>query len=169
MNINYLIEKLESYIKNPQKKLPEQIFFFISRNTPLVNVDLLIKDQKNRTLLSWRNDKYSGKGWHIPGGIIRYKETFEQIIQKVALNEIGMKVKFDSKPLTFRQIIIKNRKNRAHFISFLYACYLDSNVELKKNKNLKEKQVGFLKWHDSCPKNLIKCHKPYEEFINQCL
>ena len=169
MNINDAIKKVEFYIKNPQESLPKETFFFISRNTPLVNVDLLIKDKNNRVLLSWRDDKYSGRGWHIPGGIVRYKETFEQRIQKVAINEIGMKVKFDPMPITFRQIIIKHRKDRAHFISFLYTCYLDSNIELQKNKKLKEKQVGFLKWHDFCPKNLIKCHKPYEEFINQCL
>jgi colanic acid biosynthesis protein WcaH len=165
MNLNDAIKKVEAYIKNPQKSLPEEVFFFISRITPLVNVDLLIKDKNNRVLLSWRDDKYSGKGWHIPGGIVRYKETFEQRIQKVAINEIGTKVKFDSTPLTFRQIIIKNRRNRAHFISFLYSCYLDGDIELKKNNKLKEKDVGFLKWHKSCPKNLIQCHKPYKKFI----
>jgi colanic acid biosynthesis protein WcaH len=30
---------------------------------------------KGRTLLTWRDDESFGAGWHVPGGIIRYKET----------------------------------------------------------------------------------------------
>ena len=59
--------------------LPDEVFTYISTVTPLVNVDLLIRNDKGEILLSWRYD-YRRSGWHIPGGIIRYKETFEQRI-----------------------------------------------------------------------------------------
>ena len=81
----------------------------------------LIKDKKGRTLLAWRNDKYSGAGWHVPGGIIRYKEKMEKRINEVAKLEIGTKVKFNKEPLAINQIIL-NQKERAHFISFLFYC-----------------------------------------------
>ena len=55
--------------------LPEELFRFISTISPLVNVDLLIKDDTNRTLLTWRDDEHYGAGWHVPGGIIRFKES----------------------------------------------------------------------------------------------
>ena len=32
-----------------------------------------IKCPKRGLLLTWRNDDYAGKGWHIPGGIVRFQ------------------------------------------------------------------------------------------------
>lgn len=75
MNIIDAIGILDKQAPNPSSGLPDELFFYISRVTPMVNVDLLIKDEDGRTLLSWRNDQYAGKGWHLPGGIVRFKET----------------------------------------------------------------------------------------------
>ena len=71
------LEILEDKIKTfrqeqPETGLPEEIFMGVSKMTPITNVDLLIKDSKNRCLLAWRDDEYAGTGWHIPGGVIRY-------------------------------------------------------------------------------------------------
>ena len=49
--------------------LPEELFLYVSSITPLVNVDLLIKDDRGRALLTWRDDSYYGPDWHVPGGI----------------------------------------------------------------------------------------------------
>jgi len=98
MNVHEAIEVLNAHISNPSMGLPEDIFQFFSRNTPMVNVDLLIKDENGRTLLSWRGTQFSGVGWHVPGGIVRYKESLEYRIQKVAEIEIGSAVKFDPVP-----------------------------------------------------------------------
>ena len=163
MNIHQAIKFLDKQIPNSSLGLPEEIFLFISRLTPLVNVDLLIKDEKGRTLLSWRDDKFVGAGWYIPGGIIRYKESLEQRIRKVAESEIGTMVEFEPVPLTFNQIILK-QNTRGHFISLLYKCFLSSKY-VPKNFGLKEKDEGFLKWHDFCPSNLIKVHKIYRSYI----
>ena len=162
MNINEAINFLEKQIKNPSVGLPEEVFLFISKITPLVNVDLLIKDEKGRTLLSWRDDIH-GKGWHIPGGIVRFKEKLEKRIKKVAKTEIGTAVEFESAPMAINQIICEH-DTRGHFISFLYKCFL-SNKYVLKNKGLSEKDKGYLKWHDSCPENLINVHDIYKKFI----
>jgi ADP-ribose pyrophosphatase YjhB (NUDIX family) len=164
MEIKEAIKYLEKNIKDPKIELGEEIFRFISKVTPMVNVDLLIKDENGRTLLSWRDDLPSGTGWHIPGGIVRFKETFENRIKKVAQNEIGKEVKFDLKPLAVNEIIL-DQAERAHFISFLYKCFLSSRFT-PENIGLKETDKGYLKWHDKCPENLIKIHdKIYRKFI----
>jgi colanic acid biosynthesis protein WcaH len=124
----------------------------------MVNVDLLIKDENKRTLLSWR-DATSGSGWHVPGGIIRFKESFEYRINKVAELEIGSAVRFDPIPIAFNQVILE-QITRGHFISFLYKCFLSSDF-IPPNKGLSEREPGFLQWHNSCPDNLIKVHKMY--------
>jgi hypothetical protein len=84
LNLTDAISVLVKRVPDPSRGLPEEIFYYISRTTPLINVDLLIKDEKGRTLLSWRDDAYAGKGWHVPGGIVRFKESLETRIRRVA-------------------------------------------------------------------------------------
>ncbi len=163
MNIVEAIKFLDKQIKDPSQGLPQEVFFFASSITPMVNVDLLIKNEKGRTLLSWRDDKHAGKGWYLPGGIIRLRETLETRLQKVAQSEIGAKVKFDPVPLGIYEII-SDKKIRGHLISILYKCFLPEKF-IVKNKGLTEKDPGYLKWHDSCPKNLLKFHKIYKKFL----
>lgn len=163
MNIEDAIKTLEEYVDDPSKGLPEEIFEYVSRMTPLVNVDLLVKDENGRTLLSWRDDQYAGTGWHIPGGIIRHKEKMETRIQKVAESEIRARVEFDPVPISVEQLINKNI-TRGHFISLLFRCSLSGKFA-PDNKGLSGKDRGYVKWHDSCPADLIKCHEVYRKFI----
>ncbi len=162
MNIRQAIKFLDNQITNSSLGLPEEVFLFVSRLTPLVNVDLLIKDEKQRTLLSWRNDS-TGIGWHIPGGIIRYKENIKTRIQKVIETEIGLPVRFEQTPIAINQLIC-NHITRGHFISILIKCFLSNKYALKNN-GLTEKNQGFLKWHESCPKNFIKVQNVYKKYI----
>lgn len=63
--------------------------------TPMVNVDLLFRNERGDILLIWREDEICGCGWHIPGGIVRYQERMEEQIQKTALKELGAQIEFD--------------------------------------------------------------------------
>lgn len=121
-NIAEIIDTLESYVRNPEKGLPEELFFFVSRITPLINVDLLIKNKQNYTLLTWRDNSHYSPGWHLPGGIIRYKETITDRVKMVARNELGAEVEFNPVPMTINEIINNRQKSRGHAISLLYHC-----------------------------------------------
>lgn len=163
MNTKEAIKFLEKQIKNPRAGLPQEIFYFVSRITPMINVDLLVKDEKGRTLLAWRDDKFYNKGWHIPGGIIRFKEKAETRIQKVAMQEIGAKVKFDPAPIAMHQLFAK-QDTRGHFISLLYKCFLSGKFPLK-NKSLSDRDAGYLKWHNTCPPDFLEVQKMYKKHI----
>ena len=160
MNISDAIAFLDKQVPNPSEGLPEELFYYVSRITPLVNIDLLIKDELGRTLLSWRDDPYCGRGWHVPGGIIRFRETLENRIKEVARTEIGIEINFDPVPLAVNELIHPELESRSHFLSLLYKCFLPGNF-VPQNKGLIGKDPGYLKWHDSCPENLIKYHEVY--------
>ena len=86
----------------------------------MVNVDLLIKNNKKQTLLTCQNTVKAKPGWHLPGGIVRLGETLNERVRKVGLIELGVKVKNISlKPIDFKQIIL-NQDNRSHFFSFSF-------------------------------------------------
>jgi colanic acid biosynthesis protein WcaH len=164
MDILEAIAFLDKQVPNPSAGLPEELFVYISRTIPLVNVDLLIKDENGRTLLSWRDDQYAGKGWHIPGGIVRFKETLESRVKKVAEIEIGANISFDPIPIALNQLIHPERNVRSHFIAILYNCFL-SNTFIPKNEGLSDGDAGYLKWHEFCPDNLIEVHQIYRKYM----
>ncbi len=164
MGIVDAIAILEQQVSHPSDGLSDDLFYYVSKITPLVNVDLLIKDESGRTLLSWRDDQYAGKGWYIPGGIVRFKETFETRIQKVAETEIGAKISFEKKPIVISQCINRTRDIRGHFISILFKCFLSSEFIIQ-NEGLSITDVGYLMWHNFCPDNLLQCHEIYRKYI----
>ena len=160
------LKKIKGIISDPQDGLPEELFHFASSITAMVNVDLLIKNKKKQTLLTWRDDEYYGSGWHIPGGIIRFKETFSSRIHKVAEFELGISVTPTKDPITIKELFAKNRDVRGHFISFLYECWPESEPDISRKYNGGEPQNGQWSWHDKSPINIIKQHASYETFIN---
>lgn len=157
---------LDSAVPNPSNGLPDEVFYYISRMTPMVNVDLLVKDETGRTLLAWRNDPYAGRGWHLPGGIIRFLETLEERINQVALLEIGVPVTFNPAPLAINQIIAPKLPVRNHFISILYSCHLPGAFT-PENKGLTTTDAGYLKWHESCPDDLLPFHNIYRDWFHK--
>ena len=165
MEIKKIIHLLESLIEDPSEGLPEDIFLFISRITPIINVDLLIKNEQGHTLLTWRDDGYYSPGWHIPGGIVRYKEIISDRINAVAASELGADIKFKKDFLAINEVIQPSRSNRGHFISLLYECTLISSLE--KNLRFEEgiPKPGQWAWHDKCPDNIIQVHEMYRKFI----
>ncbi|MGC9197168.1 MAG: NUDIX domain-containing protein [Syntrophobacteraceae bacterium] len=165
MNTDAAIATLMKAVPDPSGGLPDNVFYYISRTTPLVNVDLLIQDEKGRTLLAWRDDRYAGTGWHIPGGILRFRETFEERIGKVAESEIGAFVQFEPAPIAFHQSIHRERDIRGHFISLLYKGFLPFSFE-PLNKGRAPQDAGYLLWHDRCPVNLLQVQEMYRKFID---
>lgn len=165
MDLPALIASLEAHIENPSHGLPQEIFRLVSRLTPMINVDLLVKNAKNETLLTWRDDEYYGPGWHIPGGIVRFKEAVAARIGAVATSELGASVKFVNEPLAVNEVMNATRDTRGHFISMLYDCVLTSALDPALGYQTGEVKHGQWAWHAGCPDNLISVHEMYRKFI----
>jgi ADP-ribose pyrophosphatase YjhB (NUDIX family) len=165
MDQDAAISAIESVVQDPIEGLPEELFLFVSRITPLINVDLLIQDEAGRTLLTWRDDEYFGKGWHIPGGIIRYKETAAERIQACARQELGAEVSFDPAPLLVLETIRPHR-NRGHFISLLHHCRLRTPPEEDlQAADTHPPAAGAWRWHEGAPPDLLEIQAPYARFF----
>jgi ADP-ribose pyrophosphatase YjhB (NUDIX family) len=166
MTLSGAIHTLDELCGDPRGGLPEELFLFISRVTPLVNVDLLIQDPERGTLLTWRSDRHHGAGWHVPGGIIRYQETAHRRISEVARQELGAAIDFDPDPIAVMESIDRESRggNRGHFISLLYRCRLRSAPDpgLKAGD---PPQPGSWRWHARPPEDLLKVHDMYRRFL----
>lgn len=153
-------------VGNAKLGLTKPVFLFVSQLTPMVNVELLIKNTRGQTLLTWREDEFYGPGWHLPGGVVRFKEHVATRIQKTALAELGVAVEAESSPVCIKEVMAANRDIRGHFVSMLYQCRLtgalnpeQAFVETADHRN------GCWQWHDQCPDNMIVQHEIYREYI----
>lgn len=160
----HLLKALQETITEPEKGLGEELFLFVSTLTPMVNVDLLIKDQGGRTLLLWRDDSYYRAGWHVPGGVVRYKERFSERIRAVSRTEVGADVVFEPQPRAVNEIIHPDWKERGHFISLLFGCRLVGYPAPRREAHGTPKP-GQWRWHEGCPNDLIEVHEIYRSYI----
>ena len=117
----------------PESGIGRRLFLIVSQLTPIVNVELIIKDNLNQILLIYREDEFYGPGWHLPGGILRFKENINSRIYITLDNELGINQR---KVENFYlidcfEIIHKKKVLRSHFISMIYMVrLLDEKFEL---------------------------------------
>ncbi len=164
--MNELIQTLEREAQDPATGLPDALFYFVGRLTPFINVDLLIKDPQLGVLLTWRDDEHCGQGWHIPGGIIRLRETMHHRVREVARLELNSEVSFiDDRPIRVNEVINYHAKERSHFISLLFECRLtlESHSVIRRLSCLQDSQIRFFK---APPVNLLLNHKIYCDLFN---
>jgi len=160
-----IFDELDKWARTANNGLNHDLFVFVSRLTPLVNVDLLIQDLHHGTLLTWRHDETYGPGWHVPGGIIRYKETAESRIQLTARRELGVDVEFDPEPILVHQAIDPLRRERGHLLSMLYRCRLLGPPAEHLSHAAGEPRPGQWAWHAACPPDLLAEQHHYRRFF----
>jgi len=163
-----LLVGLRDQLGDTRAGLPEEVFLFVSSLTPLVNVDLLVQSSINgavKTLLTWRDDAFY-QGWHLPGGILRFKESFQNRIHKVAENELGRSAIHISQVLEINEKVNHTRDVRGHFISLLFRVELDEDPpESNRHKRLEAPVNGVWDWHSLPPRDLLEQHNVYKKYF----
>jgi colanic acid biosynthesis protein WcaH len=106
-------------IDNPRLGLPQAVFDELVKIVPFVACELIIVGKKG-ILLTWREDNW-WRGWHFPGGLLRYKESFAKRIRKTAWEELGIRIK------KYRFLFPANYPNspRNHGVSLIFLCTTD--------------------------------------------
>lgn len=150
--------------------LPENVFRGISSVCPIANVDLLILDEDNRILLSWRDDEYFGKGWHIPGGCIRFKETMLERVYKTAEIEIKANIEVKQEPIAVRDVILGKKgeepRLRVHHLAVLFECHI-SEFDSVKTYDGTNICAGDLQWFKKVPGNILSVHSVYNDIFEK--
>jgi colanic acid biosynthesis protein WcaH len=161
-----LLAEVMDSVSDARQGLPIELFLFVSQLTPLVNVDLLIKNRDGQTLMTWREDEFYGPGWHIPGGVIRFKEAAKHRIAEVAKSELGAVVRAEEHPLLVRELVAPHRDVRGHFMSLLYRCELVSGPYDGLRRSAARPKHGEWEWLDGCPDQIIWQHEVYRAVID---
>ena len=159
------IAELDRLVPDARPGLPLPLFYLASRLTPMVAVDLLIRDAAGAVLLTWRDDRFYS-GWHVPGGIIRFKETWADRLRAVAKEELGATVEADAAPLEVYEKQHQERDVRGHFIALLFRVRLTSGPSpALACTDLAHPGVGQWAWHRTFPERMIPQHAVYRHFF----
>ncbi len=62
----------------------------VVERTPLVSIDLIVRDAQGRVLAGLRNNRPAQHTWFVPGGVIRKNETLDQAFARIARVELGL-------------------------------------------------------------------------------
>tara|TARA_Y100000310_G_scaffold331174_1_gene404265 strand:- start:686 stop:1153 length:468 start_codon:yes stop_codon:yes gene_type:complete len=132
-------QKLVKKIKKPE--LQQEVFDSLVEVVPFAACEMVIVNKQNEILLTWREDGI-WKGWHFPGGLLRFGDSFEHRLKQVARIELGTKLKSHKflLPINYKGI------GRGHAVSFLFVCQLTGQP----------KDGKFFK---AMPKDIIPDHK----------
>jgi colanic acid biosynthesis protein WcaH len=164
MTLDDHIAAIEAAVGDARQGLPEAVFLLLGRITPMVNVDLLIRNDHGETLLTWREDDLF-LGWHVPGGVIRFKEDMVHRVGEVARLELGATVSINTPPLAVHELIEPHRSERGHFVAFLFECTLTSALDQTRRYRGGTPKNGEWAWHASWPADMIPPHEIYRRFI----
>ncbi len=139
------IEYLTHLAETKKYDLGGDIFEAIIKIVPQIAVEAIVVDSivnPTKVLLTWREDK-NYKGWHFPGGFVRFGEKPENRLKTVINKELKATVKKYKRLNRIYNLI----DSRGHTLSL---CYL-----VKVNK----KPVGGSWFDKKTPVNIIDHHR----------
>ncbi|WP_151829897.1 GDP-mannose mannosyl hydrolase, partial [Acinetobacter ursingii] len=70
--------------------LPDQLFKTMITNTPLIAIDLVVRNTQNEVLLGKRLNAPAKGFWFVPGGRIQKNETLDCAFIRLLKDELGI-------------------------------------------------------------------------------
>lgn len=134
------------------KRLPKEEFDYIFSKVPRIVVDLVIKTPRGIVLTKRKISPYKGK-WHTPGGTIRMGETLNDAVERVAMEELGVKVKIEK--FVGINEILKDGNTGRHTISLVYL------VTTNQTNFHGDEQSSLVKTFKILPQNIIPLQKRF--------
>jgi len=104
--------------------------------TPLVSIDLVIRNEKDQVLLGKRANRPAQNSWFVPGGRIRKNERIEDAFARIFQAELGLAFPFSKARLlgAYNHIYPDNFLGESgintHYVVLAYACTLNSAARL---------------------------------------
>lgn len=81
--------------RTPFMKLEKKDLLAVVRTTPLVSIDLVIRDRHGRMLAGLRRNEPAKGTWFVPGGRICKGETVSRALARISREEIGVELSDD--------------------------------------------------------------------------
>lgn len=74
------------------QRLDIDTFKTVVASTPLVSIDLIVRNPANQVLLGYRTNRPAQGYWFVPGGRICKDETFDEAFKRLTAVELGKEI-----------------------------------------------------------------------------
>lgn len=128
-------------------KIDKKHVLEIIEATPLVSIDLVIRNPSNKVLLGKRNNRPAMGYWFVPGGRIFKNETINQALKRISEVELGQDLSTKAPSLlgAYDHIYEDNFLNikgiNTHYVVLAFVIDLQQEIEVKSDEQHTE-----LKW-----------------------
>lgn len=125
----------------------QEKFLSVIDSTPLVSIDIVLKNEKDQVLLGYRNNRPAQGYWFVPGGRIRKNETLQQAMSRISSVELGFEISLsESKLLGAYDHIYEDNFQGVESINTHYVA-LGHEVALPKGQSVTfDSQHEKVKW-----------------------
>lgn len=110
--------------------LPLATFETIIASTPLISIDLIVKNEQGQVLLGKRNNQPAKGFWFVPGGRVLKDEPLEQAYNRLLMDELGIRqteAKFLGVYQHFYDESFISENISTHYIVLAYEVMFTSN------------------------------------------
>ena len=128
-------------------KIDKKHVLEIIEATPLVSIDLVIRNPSNKVLLGKRNNRPAMGYWFVPGGRIFKNETINQALKRISEVELSQDLSIKAPSLlgAYDHIYEDNFLNvkgiNTHYVVLAFGITLQQEIEVKSDEQHTE-----LKW-----------------------
>lgn len=127
-------------------KLPIDTFKTIIESTPLISIDLLVRNSKGEILLGKRLNRPAQGYWFVPGGRILKDESMEVAFARLVRDELGAEMSIDRARFLgpfehFYNDNVTGEEFSTHYVVLGYEITLDTAIN-----ELPLEQHGNYRW-----------------------
>ncbi|WP_426370159.1 GDP-mannose mannosyl hydrolase [Pseudocolwellia sp. HL-MZ7] len=129
--------------------LDKETFSTVIESTPLVSIDLVVKNKHGQALLGERLNKPAKGNWFVPGGRILKDESMADAFKRLTKEELGQAFSINQAELLgpfdhFYSDNVFGDEFSTHYVAIAYVLTLDTELE----KLPLDVQHGSYKWFE---------------------
>lgn len=130
--------------------LPDETFKSVIQHTPLISIDLIVRNEQGEVLLGKRVNAPAKSYWFVPGGRVRKNETLDDAFVRLVKEELGIEsgiTRADAKFLGvfehFYDDCVFGDDVSTHYIVLAYELN-NTNPKLKKIAEAQHSEIKFI-------------------------
>ncbi|WP_436917657.1 GDP-mannose mannosyl hydrolase [Acinetobacter schindleri] len=115
--------------------LPDETFKSVIQHTPLISIDLIVRNEQGEVLLGKRVNAPAKGCWFVPGGRVRKNETLDDAFVRLVKEELGIELgitRADAKFLGvfehFYDDCVFGDDITTHYIVLAYNIFINKNL-----------------------------------------
>lgn len=129
--------------------LSDSLFSTVIDATPLVSLDLIVRNRQGQVLLGERMNRPAQGYWFVPGGRIRKMETLASAFERLTHEELGLRFALTDAVLLrpfdhFYQDSVFGERPSTHYVAIAYQLAVDEL--LNDLTALPQQQHGRYRW-----------------------